>query len=377
MNIKNIISAIAVSGTLLAGLSGCEAEYQPDYERVYIGEASSSRYVKMQVEGTATTETKLTIKLVKPQTAPVTVTLGSDPALIDEYNVQNGANYLPLPAEYITMAETAVIQPGESSIVVPITIAPYETPNDEQYALPLAISSVEGPVSASVSSSNLTYLLDKPLIQWVPQMTWRCMPKSDPDKLWKVQTKDWSIECLNWKDNYGINNQAIISMVATKEIYIRFGDTSIPYNSLQVKYGGSQVNNPTLFTTSRWDHLAFIYSQGAKELSIYINGVKTGKLDIDTETIELNGISIHSSGQAYNYGNSRIAQLRIWSRALNESELNANMYSAVSPNAEGLVAYYKMNEGEGDTYRDCTANGRDIVCLYAPQWIEGQRFDGK
>lgn len=46
MNIKNIISAIAVSGTLLAGLSGCEAEYQPDYERVYIGEASSSRYVK-------------------------------------------------------------------------------------------------------------------------------------------------------------------------------------------------------------------------------------------------------------------------------------------------------------------------------------------
>ena len=32
MNIKNIISAIAVSGTLLAGLSGCEAEYQPDYE---------------------------------------------------------------------------------------------------------------------------------------------------------------------------------------------------------------------------------------------------------------------------------------------------------------------------------------------------------
>ena len=203
------------------------------------------------------------------------------------------------------------------------------------------------------------------------------MPKSDPDKLWKVQTKDWSIECLNWKDNYGINNQAIISMVATKEIYIRFGDTSIPYNSLQVKYGGSQVNNPTLFTTSRWDHLAFIYSQGAKELSIYINGVKTGKLDIDTETIELNGISIHSSGQAYNYGNSRMAQLRIWSRALNESELNANMYSAVSPNAEGLVAYYKMNEGEGDTYRDCTANGRDIVCLYAPQWIEGQRFDGK
>lgn len=375
MNIKHIISAIAASGTLLAGLSGCEGEYQPDYERVYIGEASSSRYVKMQVEGA--TETKLTIKLVKPQKSPVTVTLGLDPTLLDEYNAQNGANYLALPDEYIKMEKTAVIAANESSIEIPILIESYDTPNDEQYALPLAITSVEGPVTASVSSSNLTYLLDKPLIQWVPQMTWRCMPKSDPDKQWKVQTKDWSIECLNWKDNYGINNQAIISMVATKEIYIRFGDTSIPYNSLQVKYGGSQVNNPTLFTTSRWDHLAFIYSQAAKELSIYVNGVKTGKLDIDTETIELNGISIHSSGQSYNRGNSRMAQLRIWSRALNESELNANMHAAVSPNAEGLVAYYKMNEGEGDTYKDCTSNGRDIICLYAPQWIENQRFDGK
>lgn len=203
------------------------------------------------------------------------------------------------------------------------------------------------------------------------------MPKSDESKQWKVSTKDWSIECLNWKDNYTINNQAIISMVASKEIYIRFGDTSIPYNSLQVKYGGSQVNNPTLFENSKWDHLAFIYSQSAKELSIYVNGKKTGKLDIDTETIELNGISIHSSGQAYNRGNSRMAQLRIWQRALSESELTANMHAAVSPNAEGLVAYYKMNEGQGDTYKDCTGNGRDIVCLYAPQWIEGQRFDGK
>ena len=376
MKIKSIISALALSGAMLA-LPGCEAELQPDYERVYIGEAASSRFVKMQIEGTVASETKLTVKLVKPQSAPVTVTLGIDPALVEEYNAKNGANYLTLPAEYVTMPDKILLEPNESSATIPITIAPYETPNDEQYALPITISGVDGPVHASVSSSSLTYLLDKPLIQWVPQMTWRCMPKSDESKQWKVSTKDWSIECLSWKDNYTINNQAIINMVASKEIYIRFGDTSIPYNSLQVKYGGSQVNNPTLFENSKWDHLAFIYSQSAKELSIYVNGKKTGKLDIDTETIKLNGISIHSSGQAYNRGNSRMAQLRIWQRALSESELTANMHAAVSPNAEGLVAYYKMNEGQGDTYKDCTGNGRDIVCLYAPQWIEGQRFDGK
>lgn len=121
MKIKSIISALALSGAMLA-LPGCEAELQPDYERVYIGEAASSRFVKMQIEGTVASETKLTVKLVKPQSAPVTVTLGIDPALVEEYNAKNGANYLTLPAEYVTMPDKILLEPNESSATIPITI---------------------------------------------------------------------------------------------------------------------------------------------------------------------------------------------------------------------------------------------------------------
>ena len=106
---------------------------------------------------------------------------------------------------------------------------------------------------------------------------------------------------------------------------------------------------------------------GAKELSIYINGVKTGKLDIDTETIELNGISIPSSGQAYNYGEFAYGPApHLVARTERSRAQRQHVLCSQPLTPRDYVAYYKMNEGEGDTYRDCTASGRDIVCLYAP-----------
>lgn len=59
---------------------------------------------------------------------------------------------------------------------------------------------------------------------------------------------EWSIETWVWMDGFQINNQAIINSGGNgTEIYIRFGDASIPYNSLQIKTMGSQVNTVTLF----------------------------------------------------------------------------------------------------------------------------------
>ena len=81
MKIKSIISALALSGAMLA-LPGCEAELQPDYERVYIGEAASSRFVKMQIEGTVASETKLTVKLVKPHIVKTVSLVKSDAKVV-------------------------------------------------------------------------------------------------------------------------------------------------------------------------------------------------------------------------------------------------------------------------------------------------------
>ena len=51
--------------------------------------------------------------------------------------------------------------------------------------------------------------------------------------------------------------------------------------------------------------------------------------------------------------------MRYWSRALSAREIKANQ-CGVNPNAEGLVACYRMDEGAGNIFYDSTPNQRHL-----------------
>lgn len=55
----------------------------------------------------------------------------------------------------------------------------------------------------------------------------------------------------------------------------------------------------------------------------------------------------------------RIAEVRVWNRALSTGELQMNL-CGVDSQSEGLVAYWKMNEGEGHIFKDATGHGYDM-----------------
>jgi hypothetical protein len=57
--------------------------------------------------------------------------------------------------------------------------------------------------------------------------------------------------------------------------------------------------------------------------------------------------------------NGRIAEVRLWNRALTTSELQLGL-CGVDPESDGLVAYWKMNEGTGYVFNDATGNGYDM-----------------
>ena len=373
MKINKIFGGFLLGAAFIA-LTGCEADYEPDYDRVYFAQAASSQVTKVQIDEGAF-ETKLTVRLVEPKTVDVTACITPDETLIAAYNEANGSNYVLLPAMYYEMNNEVAITAGIVSVDVPLTINPF--PSDEQYALAFSLSDVSGSVAPAVKSSHIIILLDKPLIQAVPETDYRHKPSSDPDQKWGLQLTDWSIEGWVWKSDLSINNQAIFDPMSSPEIYIRFGDTTIPYNSLQVKFNGTQVNNPTLFEESKWYHLAVTYSTGDKKLYIYVNGQKTSDLSSDCPEMNIDGLSVWSSSQQWNVGKGRMAQVRLWGRCLSEAEINANMYTSVAINANGLKAYWKMNEGEGNVYKDCTGNGFDLTAQENPTWIPNIRFDGK
>jgi hypothetical protein len=60
------------------------------------------------------------------------------------------------------------------------------------------------------------------------------------------------------------------------------------------------------------------------------------------------------------YYSGLIDEVRIWNVARTASEIAETMNVSLTGSEPGLVAYWSMNEGEGDTAFDITGNGHDM-----------------
>jgi hypothetical protein len=75
----------------------------------------------------------------------------------------------------------------------------------------------------------------------------------------------------------------------------------------------------------------------------------------------------------YSYDDSRylegeICECRVWNRVLTEEEINVPFhFYDVEPDSEGLVAYWKFDEGTGKVVKDY-ANGYNISGTGDPTW---------
>ena len=57
-----------------------------------------------------------------------------------------------------------------------------------------------------------------------------------------------------------------------------------------------------------------------------------------------------------------MSEVRIWNRALSKEEINSeNHFYSVPVDSEGLVGYWKLNEGSGNTVIDSSPSGNNMV----------------
>ena len=373
VTIKSYLLACVVLPMILAG---CEdADYRVIDNAIYLNEASENGSAKVTVDPENVTTTTLTVRMGQPVAGDVTAVLMIDPSILKEYNEANETSYEVLPEQYFSYDKEIKIQAGDvSAVPSEFKVKPYSNENGELYAIPVSLTEIQGPVSTIGLSSKFIILLDKPLIQSVPFMNTTNAVKPSKEGLWGVTTNEWSLEAWVQMDGFDINNQAIVNSGSKDhEVYIRVGDAMIPYNSLQVKTLGSQVNTVTLFEKDKWYHLAFVYNSSGL-LSIYINGVLDVTLQTKGGPVRFDTMNMVSSG-SYFRNNCQMAQVRLWKTAISQTRIQSNIYFDVKPSDPNLIGDWKMDEGKGNAFADCTGHGYDLTAGGTLVWKEHVRFD--
>lgn len=372
VNMKTYLMACAA---LTLMVSGCDnADNKVIDNAIYWEEASNAVATKITVDPQANVSANLTARIARALDVDVTAEIEIDQDFLKAYNEANITTYEVLPAEFCEYNKNIVIKAGEvSSGDITFTIKPYSSGKDITYALPVSIKP-KGGVSTIGESYKYILLLNQPLIQSVPQLDSQNVATTNSDIPWNVTTNEWSIEAWVQMDGFQINNQAIINSGGNgTEVYIRFGDAAIPYNSLQIKTQGSQVNTTTLFEPNKWYHIALTYNSGGL-VTIYVNGVKDVTVQTTGGPANFEQMGIVTSGSWFR-DTCMMAQLRLWKVAITPTQIQSNMYYGVRSDDPNLLGYWRLDEGEGTVFFDSTPNQRNMTAAKEFSWIPNIRFD--
>ncbi len=368
---------IALIGALFAGCD--DAEYGIIDNSIYLNDATgSAKAVTLTMEDEVIIN--VNVRLAKKVNQDVEVAIKLNPELLKGYNEVNNTEYFSVPDFNLPENASVTIPAGEINAVYTFSVKDFET-NGKQYALGVELGNVlAGEINKSSSQSKFIYLLSKPLNVSIPVLSGIGGKKinASPEADWGITTNQWSLEFWSKMSAYSKNNQAVFNTGSKDhEIYIRFGDANRPYNYLQIKTLGGQIETASDLVPNEWYHWAFVYD--GVSLTIYRNGKQNVKFDPPAPlggSVRFDYLQMISSGGWF-VDQCGMSQVRLWKTAISQSQIENNMYYAINPENKDLIGYWPMDEGEGNTFSDISGNGHEAVADEGIllRWEHGIRFD--
>lgn len=294
---------------------------------------------------------ELGARVSTPMTSNVNLTyeLGNQ-ADVDAYNAKNGTEYLLFEAEHATLEATEAVINAKKIYAekVNLNLTGLETVEEgKTYVLPVRIANSSAPV---ISGGNITYyVISKPvLITSAARFTSQAIYVPIPDN---KAYKSLTYEALIYIDDM-TGNKTVMGKEGT--LIFRIGDPGggLPEDILQIA-GKVEFQNPNKLKEGQWYHVAFVRNAETGFAGMYVNGQKVNEGNAGTADIMLGGDGNGGNGffigkvDGFMWGtrpfNGKMAEVRLWSVARSENQLQKNMLS-VDPKSEGLEFYYKLNK---------------------------------
>lgn len=352
--------------------AGCQKDMENFDNKVFI---SNETVETLLLKGDDTGRGIIQTAIAQREQTNIEVVYKADLSLVDQYNrmFNDKAVALPEACYEIEQPKSTIAIGGIKGNDVIVHFKELSTLNrDLLYVLPVTISSTNLDV---LSSARTRYFVIKgaALINVVANIKNNKLSLSSSgskDALNNLSTI--TAEALIRVDKFG----KLISTIMGIEghFLIRIGDAGLPDNQIQLATSRGKVTDSAwTVNTNEWTHLALTFDQSNHSVELYINGVKKGgsKSSSYSSTVDW-GNDNFWIGYSYEDGrflDGDICECRVWNRILTQEEIQAkDHFYAVSPEAEGLVAYWKFDEGAGIIVKDHTKNRNDITSSKPLTW---------
>lgn len=375
------LNILLLGGLCLAfSLVGCTENDENFDNKLFISTSVFTEDVLFKA-GMPNQVSDISVAIAKPEDHEIKVTIAPDPALLETYKLTYYEEDVELlPEEFYSMEETTtVINAGSiASTSLPVTFVNIGNLDiNKVYVLPVTIRSVEG-VDVLQSAKTYYYVFRAAsLVNVVATMTRnRAYPDFNNDPKFNNLSQN-TMEILFKANSF---SNGISTLMGIEQYYLlRLGDSE-PSNQLQIASKTINVSNSELqFESGVWYHLAVVFDGGY--VTVYVNGVEKlsrGRVDISSVNLgakhhnEEDGRRVFWIGYSYEaqrYFDGVVAEARIWNRALTAEEIKApNHFYFVDPASDGLIAYWKFDEGAGTKVIDY-ASGYDLTFDNEPVWV--------
>lgn len=358
----------------LCAFTACQDDFEDVENRVYDNGALTPSQVL--VDGTFDESLQsFTISCANPAEKEFTVTYGVDLGLVKTYNDIYGASAVALPAENYSVEQPVAtfIEGAQTSTAVEVKVTNLSDLDRETvYVLPITVKSAGMEMLESMRTRYIV-VRGASLVNVVCNLNENFASLSNAGSasgLGGINTL--TVQCLVKFDEFG----KLISTLCGIEgnFLLRIGDAGVPDNQLQLATSSGNVTDASWqFKTGVWTAVTFTFDASTGAATLYQDGVKKAVLTSSyRRSVNWNSTSFYV-GKSYDdarYLDGCIAELRVWNRILSDAEIaNPVQPYTVPVDSEGLISYWKFNEGAGTLIHDY-ANGYDLSCNTAPTWVE-------
>ena len=182
------------------------------------------------------------------------------------------------------------------------------------------------------------------------------------------------------RQNELLTGKIIQSIMGAEGLFLlRIGDAGLDPQQLQIASASNVTTSGMRFQLGKWTHVAVVFNGG--NLSVYFDGVKVGEGNCGRSSVTWAAYGDDKGETAgryfwlgYSYAPDRdllgdLSEVRIWNRCLTVDEINqTGHFYSVDPASEGLIAYWKLDDGGGTTLKDSSPNGNDLTLDTDARW---------